>query len=110
MLPPIFWEELEQLWRWEVLERELKSLKLPRIFGPGGGSQFEGYPVSSSTLSEDFSRCAPAFSSATYSESSERRCITTLEMESSRRQVFNSSARAVVQIENPYEILQHTAT
>jgi hypothetical protein len=29
-------------------------------FGPGGGSQFEGYPLPSSRLGDDFSCCAPA--------------------------------------------------
>ena len=32
-------------------------------FGPGGGSQFEGYPLPSSRLGSSFSRCAPATTS-----------------------------------------------
>ena len=40
----------------------------PRILLTKGGSEFEGYPLPSSRLGDVFSRCEPAFSSATQSE------------------------------------------
>ena len=37
-----------------------KIIDASAYFGPGGGSQFEGYPLPSSRLGSSFSRCAPA--------------------------------------------------
>ena len=46
-------------------------------FGPGGGSDFESYPFPSSRLGDDGACYMPVFSSAAYSERSERRCSDT---------------------------------
>jgi hypothetical protein len=38
----------------------IKMIDASACFGPGGGSQFEGYPLPSSRRGASFSRCAPA--------------------------------------------------